>query len=47
MEINLGDERIIEVVSPYSPNEVHERMIGKKMDAFGQLTKPCSAVADK
>lgn len=39
MEINLGDERIIEVVSPYSPSEVHERMIGKKMDAFGTVAK--------
>lgn len=39
MEINLGEERIIELVSPYSFNEVHERMIGKKMDAFGALTK--------
>lgn len=39
MEINLGEEKIIEVVSPYSFSEVHERMIGKKMDAFGALTK--------
>lgn len=39
MEINLGDERIIEVVSAYSPSEVHERMLGKKMDAFGAVAK--------
>ncbi|MEA2575566.1 MAG: hypothetical protein QOH93_2864 [Chloroflexia bacterium] len=39
MEINLGDEKIIELVSPYSPSEIHERMIGKKMDAFGAVAK--------
>ena len=39
MEINLGEEKIIELVSPFSANEVHERMLGKKMDAFGALAK--------
>jgi hypothetical protein len=39
MEINLGEEKIIELVSPYTFSDVHERMIGKKMDAFGALTK--------
>src|SRR5688500_10092480 len=39
MEINLGEEKIIEIVSPYSASEVHERMLGKKMDAFGALAK--------
>lgn len=39
MEINLGEERILEILSPYSDTAIHERMIGKKMDAFGTVAK--------
>jgi hypothetical protein len=39
MDINLGDEKIIELQSPFTPEELQERFSGKRIDAFGQLAK--------
>jgi hypothetical protein len=38
MEINLGEERIIELLSPFSAEDVQARAIAKRIDAFSQLT---------
>ncbi len=39
MDINLGDEQIIELQSPFSPAEMQERFAAKRIDAFGQLAR--------
>lgn len=39
MDINLGDEQIIELQSPFTPEEMQEKFAAKRMDAFGQLAK--------
>ena len=39
MEINLGDEQIIELQSPFTPGEIQEKALNKRVDAFGQLAK--------
>ncbi len=39
MDINLGDEKIIELVSSYSAEEMQERAMTKRIDAFGQLAR--------
>ena len=39
MDINLGEEKIVELVSPFSQDEIKEKALGKRLDAFGQLAK--------
>ncbi len=39
MDINLGEEKIIELESPFAPAEIQERGLAKRVDAFGQLAK--------
>jgi hypothetical protein len=39
MDINLGTEQIIELQTPYSPEQIEERVLGKRVDAFGQMAK--------
>jgi hypothetical protein len=39
MDINLGDEQIIELQSPFTPEEMQEKFAAKRIDAFGQLAK--------
>jgi hypothetical protein len=39
MEINVGDEKIVELVSTYSTEVIQDRVMSRKMDAFGQLAK--------
>jgi hypothetical protein len=39
MEINLGDERIVELLSVYSPEQVREKALAKRADVFGQVVK--------
>ena len=39
MEINLGDERIIELLGPYSPQQVQDTAHTKRVDVFGQVIK--------
>ncbi len=39
MQINIGDEQIIELLSPFSPDQVRERAFAKRVDAFGQMLK--------
>ncbi len=39
MDINIGDERIIELVSPFSADEIQARAMAKRIDAFGQLAR--------
>ncbi len=39
MDINLGDEKIIELVSTFSADDIKERAMAKRMDAFGQIAK--------
>ncbi len=39
MEINLGDEQIIELLSPFSPEEIQEKALAKRVDAFGAIAK--------
>lgn len=39
MDINLGDEQIIELQSPYTPEEIQEKALAKRVDAFGQLAR--------
>jgi hypothetical protein len=39
MDINLGDEQIIELQSPFTADEIQEKFAAKRVDAFGQLTK--------
>lgn len=39
MQINLGDERIVELESSFTLEEVRDRALAKRGDAFGQLAK--------
>src|SRR5450756_856680 len=39
MEINLGDERIVELQAAFSDEQIQERAVGKRVDAFGQMAK--------
>lgn len=39
MEINLGDELIEELVGSYSPEQIQEKALSKRADAFGQMAK--------
>ncbi len=39
MEINLGDERIVELLGPYSPQQVQEIAHARRVDVFGQVVK--------
>jgi hypothetical protein len=39
MEINLGDERIVELLAAYSPEQVQEIASAKRADVFGQVVK--------
>jgi hypothetical protein len=39
MEINLGDERIVELLSAFSPEQVQERALAKRADVFGQVVR--------
>ena len=39
MEINLGDERIVELRGPYSAQQAQEAAHGRRVDVFGQVVK--------
>jgi hypothetical protein len=39
VEINLGDERIVELLGPYSLQQVQETAHAKRVDVFGQVVK--------
>lgn len=39
MEINLGEEKIVELVSSYSDDDVRAKALAKRIDAFGQLAR--------
>lgn len=39
MEINIGDERIVELVAAYAPDAVRERAMAKRVEAFGQIAR--------
>lgn len=39
MEINLGDERIVELLAACSPEQVQEKAWAKRADVFGQVVK--------
>lgn len=39
MEINLGEEKIVELVSPFAEEDINEKAIAKRIDAFGQFAK--------
>ena len=39
MEINLGDERIVELLSVFSPEQVQEKALAKRADVFGQVVR--------
>lgn len=39
MEINLGDEQIIVLESPFTPQQIQEKAQAKRVDAFGQVAK--------
>lgn len=39
MDINLGDEKIIELQAAFTPEQVQERALAKRIDAFGQMAK--------
>lgn len=39
MEINLGTEQIVELQTAYSPEQIQEKALAKRVDAFGQMTK--------
>lgn len=39
MDITIGEEKIIELVSPFSDETILERAMAKRADAFGQLIK--------
>jgi len=39
VEINLGDERIIELLGPYSSQQVQETAHTRRVDVFGQVVK--------
>lgn len=39
MEINIGAEEIIELQSVFTPEQVREKALAKRVDAFGQMAK--------
>ncbi len=39
MDINLGDEKIIELQAAFTPEQIQERALAKRIDAFGQMAK--------
>ncbi len=39
MDINIGDERMVELVSTYSDEEMLERALTKRIDAFGHFAR--------
>jgi len=39
MEINLGDERIVALQAAYSREEILEKALARRIDAFGQMAK--------
>ncbi|MDI7275116.1 MAG: hypothetical protein QME94_03975 [Anaerolineae bacterium] len=39
VEINLGVEQILELVSPYTPEQMHDKVSAKRIDAFGSVAK--------
>jgi hypothetical protein len=39
MEINLGDERIVELLAAYSPEQIQEIAAARRADVFGQVVK--------
>ncbi len=39
MEINLGDEQIVELQAAFPPEQILEKAMAKRVDAFGQVAK--------
>jgi hypothetical protein len=39
MDINLGIEQIIELQAAFSPEQIQEKALAKRVDAFGQMAK--------
>lgn len=39
MDINLGEEKIVELVATFSADDIQAKAVSKKIDAFGQLAK--------
>ncbi len=39
MEINLGTEQIVELQAAFSPEQIQEKALAKRVDAFGQMAK--------
>lgn len=39
MDINIGKEQIVELISPFPLEVIQEKAQGKRVDAFGQLVK--------
>jgi hypothetical protein len=39
MEINLGEEKIVELVSPFSAEVMQDRVMSRRLDAFGQMAR--------
>ncbi len=39
MEINLGTEQIVELQTAYSPEQIQEKVLAKRVDAFGQMAR--------
>src|SRR5574337_351205 len=39
MEINLGDEQIVELQTSFSTEQIQEKSLAKRVDAFGQMAK--------
>ena len=39
MEINLGTEQIVELLTAFTPEQIQEKALAKRVDAFGQMAK--------
>ncbi len=39
MELNLGDEQIVELQAAFPPEQILEKAMAKRVDAFGQVAK--------
>ena len=39
MDINLGEEKIVELVASFSDEDIRTKALAKRLDAFGQLAK--------
>ena len=39
MEINLGVEQIVELQAAFSPEQIQDKALAKRIDAFGQMAK--------